>query len=220
MNGWRAVRAVALRDLRAETRGGELIPAMTQFVVLALIIANFAFDLDRVSAPRISPGVLWMVIVFTALIAFGRAFAADRENGSLDAMLLSPAGAAAIFLGKALAAVVFMLVIEAFLLPGMAVFLGSPINLEVVAAVVLATLGMAALGSLFAALAARTRAREILLPVLVLPLWIPLIVVGSRAVEEAMGGGALQGQPLPLLLDFDILFVVVATLAARFVLDD
>jgi len=220
MNGWRAVRAVALRDLRAETRGGELIPAMTQFVVLALIIANFAFDLDRVSAPRISPGVLWMVIVFTALIAFGRAFAADRENGSLDAMLLSPAGAATIFLGKALAAVVFMLVIEAFLLPGMAVFLGSPINLEVVAAVVLATLGMAALGSLFAALAARTRAREILLPVLVLPLWIPLIVVGSRAVEEAMGGGALQGQPLPLLLDFDILFVVVATLAARFVLDD
>jgi heme exporter protein B len=107
----------------------------------------------------------------------------------------------------------------------MAVFLGSPISPLVVVTVLLATVGMAALGCLFAALAAQTRARELLLPVLALPLWIPFVVVGSRAVQAAMAGQSLTGmplagQPLLLLVDFDILFLVVASLAARFVLDD
>ncbi|MGH7877648.1 MAG: heme exporter protein CcmB [Candidatus Dormibacteraceae bacterium] len=214
------VKAVAWKDLRSEARARELVPALAQFVILALVIANFAFDLSQVSGPRIGPGVLWMVLVFTGLTTFSRTFAAEKDHGSLDAMLLSPAGAAPLFAGKALAAALFLLAVDAVLLPGMAVFLGSPITLEVVLVTVLAVVGMAALGSLFAALAAQTRAREVLLPVLALPLWFPFIVVGARAVQQSMGGAPLSGQPLALLLDFDILFVVVATLAARFVLDD
>lgn len=217
--------AVARKDLRAELRSRELLPALAQFVLLALIIANFAFDLDLVSGPRISPGILWLVLVFAGLVAIGRAFAAEKESGSLEAMLLTPAGPASIFAGKALASAALLVACEAVLLPAMAVFLGSPISVAVVATVLLATGGMATLGCLFAALAAQTRARELLLPVLALPIWVPFVVVGGKAVQAAMAGQSLEalplsGQPLVILADFDILFLVVASLAARFVLDD
>ena len=212
--------AVARKDLRAEWRGRELLPALAQFVVLALVIANFAFDLDLTSGARLSPGILWLVLVFAGLVAFGRAFAAEREQGTLEAMLLTAAGPAAIFAGKALAAGLMLAACELVLLPALAVFLGAPLSAGVFATVLLATVGMTALGALFAALAAQTRARELLLPVLALPLWIPFVVVGGRAVQGAMGGAPVTGQALAVLLDFDILFVVVASLAARFVLDD
>lgn len=219
------VYAVARKDLRAELRGRELLPALAQFVVLALVIANFAFDLDLVSGPRLSPGILWLVLVFAGLVVFGRAFAAEKESGSLEAMLLTPAGPAAIFAGKALAAAILLVACEAVLLPAMAVFLGSPISAAVVVTVLVATAGMASLGSLFAALAAQTRARELLLPVLALPIWVPFVIVGGKAVQVAMSGQSLtalplSSQPLVLMADFDILFLVVASLAARFVLDD
>ena len=219
------VFAVARKDLRAELRGRELLPALAQFVVLALVIANFAFDLDLVSGPRLSPGILWLVLVFAGLVVFGRAFAAEKESGSLEAMLLTPAGPAAIFAGKALAAASLLAACEAVLLPAMAVFLGSPISAAVVVTVLVATAGMASLGSLFAALAAQTRARELLLPVLALPIWVPLVVVGGKAVQAAMSGQSLtalplSSQPLVVMADFDILFLVVASLAARFVFDD
>jgi heme exporter protein B len=212
--------AVAAKDLRAEWRGRELVPALAQFVVLALVIANFAFDLDLVSGRRLSPGILWMVLVFAGLVAFGRTFAAEREQATLEAMLLTPAGAAPIFVGKALAAAVLLAACELVLLPAMAFFLGTPLSLSVFAAVLLSTIGMAALGCLFAALAAQTRARELLLPVLALPLWVPFVVIGGRAVQAAMGGSSLGAQPIAVLLDLDVIFVVVASLAARFVLDD
>lgn len=214
------VLAVARKDLRAEWRGRELLPALAQFVVLALVIANFAFDLDSTSAARISPGILWLVLVFAALVAFGRAFASEREQGTLEALLLTPAGAAAIFAGKAVAAAAMLAACELLLLPAMAIFLGTPLSAGVFATVLLATVGLAALGCLFAALAAQTRARELLLPVLALPLWIPFVVVGARAVQRAMGGSPVEGQALAILLDLDVLFVVVASLAARFVLED
>lgn len=219
------VCAVARKDLRAELRGRELLPALAQFVVLALVIANFAFDLDLVSGPRLSPGILWLVLVFAGLVVFGRAFAAEKESGSLEAMLLTPAGPAAIFAGKALAAAALLVACEAVLLPAMAVFLGSPISAAVVVTVLVATAGMASLGSLFAALAAQTRARELLLPVLALPIWVPFVIVGGKAVQVAMSGQSLaalplSSQPLVVMADFDILFLVVASLAARFVLDD
>ncbi len=212
--------AVARKDLRAEWRGREMLPALAQFVVLALVIANFAFDVDLTSGPRLGPGILWLVLVFAGLVAFGRAFAPEREQGSLEAMLLTPAGPAAIFAGKALAAALLLMAVEAVLLPGMAVFLGAPIGLQVVLAVLVATVGMAGLGCLFSALAAQTRARDLLLPVLALPLWIPFVVVGGRTVQAAMGGALVPGQPLVVLAALDILFVIVAALAARVVLDE
>ena len=212
--------AVARKDLTSEWRTRELVPGLAQFVVLALVIANFGFRIDSRNATDIAPGVLWLALVFAGLVAFGRAFAAEREQASLDAMLLTPAPAAAIFAGKAVAAALLLVLCEAVLLPALTLFFGTPLTLALIAAVLIATVGMAALGCLFAAMVARVRARELLLPLLTLPLWIPFIIAGGQAVQDAMGASGSYDQALGLLVDFDILFVVLTSLAARFVLDD
>jgi heme exporter protein B len=219
-NSFAIAFAVARKDLTAEWRTRELVPALAQFVVLALVIANFGFQIDARNAPSIAPGVLWLTLVFAGLVAFGRAFAAEREQASLEAMLMTPASPVAIFAGKAIAAGLLLVGCEAVLLPALALFFGTPLSAPIVAAVLLATIGMAALGCLFAAMVARIRSRELLLPLLTLPLWIPFIVAGGHAVQVAMGAGGSYDQALALLVDFDILFVVLTSLAARFVLDE
>ena len=216
----RVVGAVARKDLRTELRSREMLPALGQFVVLALLIAFFGFDVET-GGLKIAPGVLWLTVTFAGLVAFGRTFAAERDQASLEPLLLTPASRSAIFAGKALAAALVLAACEAVLVPAMGVFFNTTVfSLELAGALVLATIGMAGLGCLFAALAAQTRARDLLLPVLALPLWIPFVVVGGRAVQVALGAGGEVNGALALLLDFDILFVVVASLAAGFVLDD
>ena len=212
--------AIARKDLVSEWRTRELVPALGQFIILALVIANFGFQIDSRSAPAIAPGVLWLALVFAGLVAFGRAFAAEREQATLEAVILTAAPPAAIFAGKALAAALLLVACEAVLLPALALFFGVQISFGLVLAVLLATIGMAALGCMFAALVAQLRARELLLPLLTLPLWIPFIIAGGQAAQVAMGAGGSVDQALGLLLDFDILFVVLTSLAARFVLDD
>jgi len=212
--------AIARKDLMSEWRTRELVPALAQFVVLALVIANFGFQIDSHNASAIAPGVLWLALVFAGLIAFGRAFAAEREQATLEAMLMTGAQPAAIFAGKALSAGLLLVVCEAVLLPALGLLFGVDVSAGLVGAVLLATIGMAALGCLFAAMVAQLRARELLLPLLTLPLWIPFIVAGGQAVQSAMGGSGAFDQAVKLLLDFDILFVVLTSLAARFVLDD
>ena len=219
-NSFAVAYAVARKDLTAEWRTRELVPALAQFVVLALVIANFGFQIDSRNAPSIAPGVLWLALVFAGLVAFGRAFAAEREQASLEAMLMTPASPVAIFAGKAIAAALLLVGCEAVLLPALALFFGTPLSAPIVAAVLLATIGMAALGCLFAAMVARVRSRELLLPLLTLPLFIPFIVAGGQAVQVAMGNGGNSDQAVGLLVDFDILFVVLTSLTARFVLDE
>lgn len=220
MNPLRVALAVARKDLRSEWRTRELVPALAQFIVLALLIGNFGFQVDSRNAGAIAPGILWLALVFAGLVAFGRTFAAEREQASLEAMLMTPASPVAIFAGKALAATTLLFICEAVMLPALNLFFGVPISADVIAAVLLATVGMAVLGCLFAALVARVRARELLLPLLTLPLWIPFIVAGGVAVQSAMGLPGNYQQAIGLLIDFDILFVVLTSLAARFVLDE
>ncbi|TMD26104.1 MAG: hypothetical protein E6I04_12695 [Chloroflexi bacterium] len=220
MNPVRVAIAVARKDLKSEWRTRELVPALAQFVVLALLIGNFGFQVDTHNASAIAPGILWLALVFAGLVAFGRTFAAEREQASLEAMLMTPASPVAIFAGKAMAATVLLVLCEVVLLPALTLFFGTPLSGDVVAAVLLATVGMAALGVLFAAIVARVRARELLLPLLTLPLWIPFIVAGGQAVQSAMGLPGSYQEAMGLLLDFDILFVVLTSLAARFVLDE
>src|SRR2546423_299741 len=138
-------------------------------------------------------------------------------RGSPPGSATAPCSCAA---GKAMAAALLLVACEAVLLPALALFFGTPLTLQLAGAVLLATIGMAALGCLFAAMVAQLRAREVMLPLLTLPLWIPFIVAGGQAVQVMMGGGNSYGQALWLLIDFDILFLVLTSLAARFVLDE
>ena len=220
MNPFRVAFAVARKDLVSEWRTREMVPALAQFIVLALLIGNFAFQVDSRNAPSIVPGILWLALVFAGLVAFGRTFAAEREQASLEAMLMTPASPVAIFAGKALAAAAVLVVCEAVMLPALSLFFGAPFSAEIVFAVLVATIGMAALGCMFAAIVARVRARELLLPLLTIPLWIPFIIAGGQAVQSAMGLPGSYDQAIGLLIDFDILFVVLTSLAARFVLDE
>ena len=220
MSAFRVAVAVARKDLRSEWRTRELVPALAQFIILALLIGNFGFQIDSHNASSIAPGILWLALVFAGLVAFGRTFAAEREQASLEAMLMTPASPVAIFAGKAVAAVAVLVLCEAVLLPALSLFFGTPISFDLVTAVLLATVGMAALGVLFAAIVARVRARELLLPLLTLPLWIPIIIAGGQAVQSAFGLPGSYSEAIGLLLDFDILFVVLTSLAARFVLDE
>ncbi|TME71581.1 MAG: hypothetical protein E6I50_02520, partial [Chloroflexi bacterium] len=187
MTIFRVALAVARKDLRSEWRTRELVPALAQFVVLALLIGNFGFQIDSHNAATIAPGILWLALVFAGLVAFGRTFAAEREQASLEAMLMTPASPVAIFAGKAVAALTMLVLCEAVLLPALSLFFGTPFSFDLVAAVLLATIGLAVLGVLFAAIVARVRARELLLPLLILPLWIPFIIAGGQAVQSAFG---------------------------------
>jgi heme exporter protein B len=220
MNPVRVAMAVARKDLRSEWRTRELVPALAQFIILALLIANFGFQINSDDAASIVPGVLWFVLIFAGLVAFGRTFAAEREQASLEAMLMTPASPVAIFAGKAFAASVLLVACEAIMLPALALFFGTNLGFDTILAVFAATIGMAALGCLFAALVARVRARELMLPLLTLPLWIPFIIAGGMAVQTALGLPGNYDEAIGLLIDFDILFVVLTSLAARFVLDE
>lgn len=220
MNSFRVAFSVARKDLRSEWRTRELVPALAQFIILALLIGNFGFQIDSHNATSIAPGILWLALVFAGLVAFGRTFTAEREQASFEAMLLTPASPVAIFAGKAVAALAMLVLCEAVLLPALSLFFGTPFSFDLVTAVLLATIGMAVLGVLFAAIAARVRARELLLPLLTLPLWIPLIIAGAQAVQSAYGLPGSYQEAIGLLVDFDILFVVLTSLAARFVLDE
>ena len=220
MNPIRVAIAVARKDLRSEWRTRELVPALAQFIILALLIANFGFQINSNDAPSIVPGVLWFALVFAGLVAFGRTFAAEREQASLEAMLMTPASPIAIFAGKAVAATALLIACEAVMLPALSLFFGTDIGFDTILAVFLATIGMAALGCLFAALVARVRARELMLPLLTLPLWIPFIIAGGMAVQTALGLPGSYDEAIGLLIDFDILFIVLTSLAARFVLDE
>jgi len=220
VNPVRVALAVARKDLRSEWRTREMVPALAQFIVLALLIGNFGFQIDKQNAPAIAPGILWLALVFAGLVAFGRTFAAEREQASLEAMLMTPASPVALFAGKALAASLLLVICEAVMLPALTIFFGTQLSGEVIFAVLLATIGMAALGVMFAAIVARVRARALLLPLLTLPLWIPFVIAGGQAVQSAMGLPGNYQEAIGLLIDFDILFVVLTSLAARFVLDE
>lgn len=220
MNPFRVAIAVARKDLRSEWRTRELVPALAQFIILALLIANFGFQINSGNAASIVPGVLWLALIFAGLVAFGRTFAAEREQASLEALLMTPASPVAIFAGKAVAASVLLIACEAIMLPALSLFFGVSLGFDAVVAVLAATIGMAALGCLFAALVARVRARELMLPLLTLPLWIPFIIAGGMAVQTSLGLAGSYEEALGLLIDFDILFIVLTSLAARFVLDE
>jgi heme exporter protein B len=207
-----AAVTLARKDLLLEVRRREVVFAMLQFVVATLVIVHFAIA-GAASSPKAAAGMLWAAIIFTALLSLGRAFAAEHEEDALDAVLLAPIDRAAVWLGKVLAQIAFLLVMELVALPAFWVFFfttASPDPVIVIAAVVLADIGIAMVGVLVAALASAAQARDVLLPVLLLPIMIPLVIGAVTATLEAFphGGGAWGA--LGFLALYDTLFGALA----------
>ena len=183
MTYFRDVATLARKDLLLELRARDTVPAMLLFVVAALVVFHFA--LPEQSSRLAASGMLWIALLFTALLALVRAFVGERDGATLDGLILAPCDRSAIWLGKALSVLAFLLFAEAVALPAFGLFY-ERVTWELVAGLALANLGIAAVGTLLGAMAAAARARELLLPLLFLPVAIPLVVggVGSAAASE------------------------------------
>jgi len=206
------VAALARKDLLLELRSRDTVPAMLLFVVSALVVFNFS--LPAGSGDLAAYGLLWVALVFTALLGLMRAFLAEREQRVLDALVLTPADRSAIWLGKGLAVLAFLLVAEIVALPAFALFF-QPVGTELVAAVLLADVGLAAVGTLLAAMAAASRARELLLPLLFLPLVIPVVVGGV--------GASVDDDParyLGFLGLYDLIFAILSWASFEYVVTE
>jgi heme exporter protein B len=177
------VGTLARKDLLLELRARDTLPAMLLFVVSTLVVFHFVLPGD--SSELAATGLLWVALVFTALLGLSRTFAAEREHGVIDGLVLAPSDRSAIWLGKTLSVVAFLVLAELLALPAFALFFGD-VDWPMIAGVALANLGIAAVGTLLAAIAAASRARELLLPLMFLPLAIPIVIggVGASVAED------------------------------------
>jgi len=219
------VLAIIWKDLVLEARSRETVASLFVLGVLVLVIFNFAVDIAPDDVADVAPGVLWIAIVFSATLALGRAFAIERENGCMTALLLAPVDRGLVFFAKLLVNVIVLLVFEALLLPFFVLFfpVGAGAALpELVAVLIAGTIGLAAVGTLFALAAFGTRARELMLPLLILPLQIPLLIAAVRSTSLVLAGTALGdlGAWGTLLVSFDVVFVTAGWLAFEFMVVD
>ncbi len=206
------VGALARKDLGLALRARDTLPAVVLFVLSTLVVFHFVLPGD--SSELAAKGLLWVAIVFTALLGLSRAFAAEREQGVIDGLVLAPSDRSAIWLGKALSVLAFLALAEVVALPAFALFFGG-IGGPMIAGVVLADIGIASVGTLLAAMAAASRARELLLPLLFLPLAIPIIVGGV--------GASVTSDParyLGFLGLYDALFAIICWASFEYVVTE
>lgn len=206
------VGALARKDLLLEFRARDTLPAMLLFVMSTLVVFHFVLPGD--SSELAATGLLWVAIIFTALLGLSRAFTAEREQGVIDGLVLAPSDRSAIWLGKALSILVFLVLAEIVALPAFALFFAD-VDGAMIAGVLLADLGIAAVGTLLAAMAAASRARELLLPLLFLPLAIPIVVggVGASVTDD-------PARYIVFLGLYDALFAIICWASFEYVVTE
>ena len=212
------------KDLLVERRSKETLNALFFFALLLLFVFQFALGPDRERLAGALPGLLWLAFILSGLLGLGRAFVVERENDCWEALLLAPGDKSAIYVGKLAGNLLLMLVVEAMLL----VLFGVFFNLDLVPAlpalavvIGLGTVGFAAIGTLFAAMTTQVRARELLFPVLLLPVQVPVLLATVKATEAVLLGEPLGAVAhwLKLLAAADVVYVAVGVLTFDFVLE-
>ena len=217
--------AMTRKDVTVELRARERVNAMLFFAALVLFIFNFALGPDQEKLREVAPGLLWLAFLFTGMLGLARSFQAERENECFEELLLTPGDRESIYYGKLAGNVLFMAMAEALILPLFGVLYNLDIwehlpSLALVA--LLGTLGFSTIGTLLAAMTAHLRAREVMLPLLLFPLTVPVILGSVRATEAILAGEGLAGVShwLKLLAGFDVIFLVVSPLVFEFVLEE
>jgi len=209
--------------MAAELHTREMISAMLVFSVLAVLIFSFALDLRGATARAAAPGVLWATVAFAGTLGLSRSLAREQQTGCMDGLLLAPVDRSAIFLGKALGNVILMGLVEVVLLPLFSALFGVPLlRPGVLLVTALGTVGYAAVGTLLAAIAVNTRAREVMLPIMLLPLAIPALIASVQATGVLVEGGALGYATgwVRLLVVYDLVIVAVALVTFGYVLEE
>jgi heme exporter protein B len=212
-NFLRAVAAVVWKDLRAEFRSRELFSAMLVFSLLIILIFNFALELDVRTRQSVTAGVLWATFAFAGTLGLNRSMAIEKDRGCLDGLLLAPVDRSAIYFGKVISNLAFMLIVEIIILPIYSVLYN--INLfrpGLLLVILLGSIGYVAVGTLLAAMSVQTRTRDILLPILLFPVVIPVVLAAVKASAGFLEGSDLADILLPinLLIAYDVIFIAVA----------
>ncbi|MBL8155162.1 MAG: heme exporter protein CcmB [Anaerolineae bacterium] len=219
----KTVLTIVRKDLRAELRSRELVSSMGLFALLAILIFSFALELDRAARQEAISGVLWVTIVFASVIGLNRSMASERENGNLDGMLIAPVPRAAVFLGKLVGNLIFTLVVGAVLLPLMTVLYNrSLLDPWVIAILMLGTIGFCTVGTLLATMTVQTRARESLLPIVMMPIALPVLlgaVRGTTAILNDLPPADWMIWP-QILLAVDIVYLLLCFFMFEYVIED
>lgn len=218
-----AVRAVIWKDLTAEWRTRENLSAMLVFALLVILIFNFALELDIQAQESLSAGVLWATFIFAGTIGLNRSLAVEKDRGCLDGMLLAPVDRSVIYFGKAIGNLIFMLLVEIIVLPVYSFLYQVPVfQPGFLLVVLLGSIGYVAVGTLLATMVIQVRTRDILLPILLFPLTLPVIIAAVKASQ-----GFLQMVPLNdisawlnLLIVYDLIFTSVAFMVFDFVVEE
>jgi heme exporter protein B len=221
----RTALAVAGKDIRAELHSRTGLISALVFAALVLVVFNFARDPTALSATILAPSALWVTFVLAALVAMNRAFTIERENSALDGVLLAPIPREALFLGKLLANLAFVGVVELVTLPLFMLFFNVDLGARlpgIALVTALATVGFVAVGTIFSAMTAKTRFAELMLPVLLLPFMVPPLIGAVQVTSRLLADRPLSEMWgwLRLLALYDVVFVILCTLAFSAVVDE
>jgi len=222
MNSLSKVLTIVWKDVVAELRTKEMFSSMFVFALLLIVIFNFSFELRIERVAEVAPGVLWVTFAFAGTLELNRSLSLEMEEGCLDGLLLAPMDRSAIYFGKMLGNLIFISAIEALMLPIFsALFDLNLIQPALLLTIFLGTLGFAAVGTLLAAMAVNTRAREVMLPILLFPIILPVVISAVKVTA-----GILDGLPLGnlvhwlrFLIGFDIIFLVVSYMTFDYVVE-
>ena len=224
MSYLRKVFAVVAKDVAAELRTREMLSSMFVFSLLVILIFNFAFDLRAENQKTLAPGVLWVAIAFAGMLGLSRSFIMEKDRGSMEGLLLTPVDRSAIYLGKMLGNLLFIGIVEIIILPIFIVLFNlSAADLPLLLGVViLGTIGFAGVGTLFSAMAVHTRAREVLLPILLFPVVIPVMLASVKltgAILDEIPFADVQNW-FSLLVAFDLIFMALSVILFDYVMEE
>ncbi len=223
MNFWKKAFAITWKDVLSELRTREIIFSVVVFTLLVVVIFNFTFTTGQQSAATVAPGILWATFTFAGVLSLNRSFILEKEEGCMEGLMISPLSREAIYLGKMLASLIFMLVVEAVALPAFALLFNLDIvSWQLITVTVLTTVGFVAVGTMFSALAVNTKAREMVLPILFLPIVVPIIIAAVKASGMALSQASWgeMSSWLGIIIAFDVVFLVVPILIFTYIIEE
>lgn len=216
-----AFRALLRKELLAEWRSREAISAMLFFATITLLIFSFAFDLTPIPAADVIPAILWVTLVLASLLGLNRSVQREREQGAGDGMMVAPVPRSALYAAKMVANLLFLLLVLAAVLPLIIIFFTVTVPWTLLPLLLLGAIGIAAAGTMFATMAANTRLRDVMLPLLLLPILVPMLIGAVQATVGLMNGDTLaeSATALALVATFDLIFIVASALLFDTVLE-
>jgi heme exporter protein B len=219
----RSLTAIIWKDLAAELRSRELLSAMLVFALLVILIFNFSLELDAQARSTVTAGVLWVTFAFAGTLGLNRSMAMEKDRGCLDGLLLAPVDRSAIYFGKAIGNLIFMLIVEAIVLPVYSVLYSVNLfNPGLLLVILLGSIGYVAVGTLLSSMAVQTRTRDVLLPILLFPLVIPVLIAAVKGSTGFLQGAeAVDIRPwINLLVVYDVIFVAVAFMVFDYIVEE